>query len=299
MTSPDGITWTIRNSPTVYSGTQFYTNSWQSVTWGGLSGSERFVAVGDKLMSFFNPYNLPNGVMVSRDGIVWSLTNSQSVYRWCSVVWGGVSPNEVFVAVSDQGSGNQVMTSDTNANTWFLQSGVPVGMWKSVTWGGPIGGKLFVSVGAISGCGASCTARIMTSPDGITWSNQTSPVDNDWNCVTWGGPSGQELFVAVASSGTGNRVMTSPDGINWTVRSSAADYIWTSVTWGGLAGQESFVAVAASGIGNRVMTSLDGINWTLQSSAYDSDWKSVAWGGPSGKFVAVAPSGPEYSIMTT
>jgi hypothetical protein len=46
----------------------------------------------------------------------------------------------------------------------------------------------------------------MTSPDGITWTRQTSAADNYWQSVTYG----NGLFVAVAeSSGTGKRVMTS------------------------------------------------------------------------------------------
>ncbi|MGA1588856.1 MAG: hypothetical protein ACO38I_09720, partial [Ilumatobacteraceae bacterium] len=53
-------------------------------------------------------------------------------------------------------------------------------------------------------------------PDVQTWTTQTSAADNDWLSVAWGGPAGQEKFVAVAYSGTGNRVMTSPDGITWT-----------------------------------------------------------------------------------
>jgi hypothetical protein len=52
----------------------------------------------------------------------------------------------------------------------------------------------------------------MTSPDGITWTARNAAADNNWSGVTYGGPAGSELFVAVATSGTGNRVMTSPDG---------------------------------------------------------------------------------------
>jgi hypothetical protein len=59
------------------------------------------------------------------------------------------------------------------------------------------------------------------------------------------------LFVAVASTGSGNRVMTSPDGVNWTIRDSAADNTW----WGVAYGNGLFVAVASTGSGNRVMTS--------------------------------------------
>ena len=136
--------------------------------------------------------------------------------------------------------------------------------------------------------------------DGITWSTQISATDNNWNSVTWGGPTGQEVFVAVAGTGTGNRVMTSPDGITWTTRTSAANNNWYSVTWGGPTGQEKFVAVARSGRGNRVMTSTDGITWTTRNSAANSGWSSVTWGGPTGqeKFVAVAFPGGDL-VMTS
>jgi uncharacterized surface anchored protein len=95
----------------------------------------------------------------------------------------------------------------------------------------------------------------MTSPDGITWTTRTPAADNTWISVTWGGPTGQEKFIAVSSNGTGNRVMTSANGITWTTRTSAADNSWRAVTWGGPAGQEKIVAVSGSGTGNRVMTS--------------------------------------------
>ena len=136
---------------------------------------------------------------------------------------------------------------------------------------------------------------------GITWTSRTSAADNDWQSVVWGGPAGQEKFVAVASSGSGNRVMTSDDGITWVTRTSAADNDWQSVVWGGPAGQEKFVAVASSGSGNRVMTSPNGVTWTSQVSATDSGWQSVVWGGPAGqeKFVAVASSGSDSRVMTS
>ena len=83
---------------------------------------------------------------------------------------------------------------------------------------------------------------------GITWTSRTSASDNNWG---WGVTYGNGLFVAVASSGTGNRVMTSPDGITWTSRTSASDNGWLNVTYG----NGTFVAVANTGSGNRVMTS--------------------------------------------
>jgi len=60
------------------------------------------------------------------------------------------------------------------------------------------------------------------SQAGLDWTAQVSAADNSWTSVTYG----NGLFVAVASSGTGNRVMTSPDGITWTLQTSAADNAW-------------------------------------------------------------------------
>ena len=59
---------------------------------------------------------------------------------------------------------------------------------------------MFVAV-SVSGTGN----RVMTSPDGITWTLRTSAADNAWRGVTYA----NGIFVAVASSGIGNRVMTS------------------------------------------------------------------------------------------
>jgi hypothetical protein len=46
------------------------------------------------------------------------------------------------------------------------------------------------------------------------WTSRASAANNQWSSVTSGGPTGQELFVAVAGghSGTGNRVTTSATG---------------------------------------------------------------------------------------
>ena len=69
--------------------------------------------------------------------------------------------------------------------------------WRSVTYGA----GLFVAV-ANTGTGN----RVMTSPDGITWTARTNyAADNSWGSVTYGAG----LFVAVATSGVGNRVMIS------------------------------------------------------------------------------------------
>jgi hypothetical protein len=146
------------------------------------------------------------------------------------------------------------------------------------------GNNTFVAV-ANTGTGN----RVMTSPDGITWTSRTSAADNSWLGVTYG----NNTFVAVANTGTGNRVMTSPNGITWTSRTSAANNQWRSVTYG----NNTFVAVASTGINDRVMTSPDGITWTSRTSAANNSWYGVTYGNNT--FVAVAGSGTGNRVMTS
>ena len=128
-----------------------------------------------------------------------------------------------------------------------------------------------------------------------TWTGRASAADNNWHSVCWAPEL--SLFVAVASSGTGNRVMTSPNGITWTARTSAADNDWRGVCWA--AELSLFVAVADSGTGNRVMTSPDGIAWTARTSAADNRWFSVCWAAELSLFAAVANSGTGNRVMTS
>ena len=170
---------------------------------------------------------------------------------------------------------------------WTIRTSANAYDWESVCWSSKL--SLFVAV-ASSGIGS----RVMTSPDGITWTARTSP-DNDWFSVCWS-PE-RSLFVAVADSGVDNRVMTSPNGINWSIQTSAANETWTSVCWS--PELSLFVAVADSGVGNRVMTSPNGINWSIQTSAADNAWQSVCWSPELFLFVAVAHSGVNNRVMTS
>jgi hypothetical protein len=107
--------------------------------------------------------------------------------------------------------------------------------------------SLFMAVGA-SGC-------VGTSPDGITWTQQTT---GGGAGITWRGVAfGAGLWVAVGHAGT---LYSSPDGITWTSRTSAfgASNIY-SLVYG--AGQ--FVAVGEAG---KIATSPDGITWTARTS---------------------------------
>ncbi len=164
-----------------------------------------------------------------------------------------------------------------NTNTWY-----------AIAWSPQLG--LFCSVSQ-SGTGN----RVMTSPDGITWTTRTSAADNQWLNIIW--ISELFLFVAISTNGTGNRVMTSPNGITWTTRTSAADNSWYGITWS--PELKLIVVVGSSGSGNRIMTSPDGITWTTRTSPSDIQWRAVAWSSELGLFAAVSASGINNRIMTS
>ncbi|CAB4861142.1 unannotated protein [freshwater metagenome] len=156
--------------------------------------------------------------------------------------------------------------------------------WFDVAYGGTAGSELYVAVGV----GSSSGGRIITSPDGVTWTARQDPGPDslkEWRAVAYG--AGR--FVAVGDyggSGT-ERVMTSTDGINW----SYATSVPTTTTWQSLAfGGGKFVATAYSGT---VMTSSDGLSWTIASSTLDTAPKAVAYG--NGRFVVVTNDKAYYS----
>jgi uncharacterized repeat protein (TIGR01451 family) len=116
---------------------------------------------------------------------------------------------------------------------------------------------------------------ILTSPDGITWTAQTSGTTDGLFAVGYGG--GQ--FVAVGYVG---QLLTSPDGVTWTARTSGATQHLYGVGHNG----SQFVVVGRSG---QLFTSSDGITWTARTSGttehlydvgYDGSQFVVAgWGG--------------------
>jgi hypothetical protein len=187
-------------------------------------------------------------------------------------------------------SGQERVAAQVGEGVWTTRTPPDNSAWLSVAWSPDLG--IFCAV-AFSGAGN----RVMTSPDGVTWTSRTSAVaaDSDWYSVAWSPELG--IFCAVAESGTGARVMTSPDGITWTARTAAANSYWYSVAWSPQLGL--FCAVANAGVGGQVMTSPDGITWTARTAAANSYWYSVVWSPELGIFCAVANNGTGARVMTS
>jgi hypothetical protein len=182
---------------------------------------------------------------------------------WYSVCW---SPKlSLFVSVSNAGS---VMTSSNGIN-WNVQTGVPVGAWYSVCWSHEL--SLFVSVASTG------SIKVMTSPDGITWTAQTTPVVV-LKSVIW--VKEISKFVSVGSG----VCITSVDGITWVSQAIGA-YNWNSVCYS----PELSLLVAVTA--NRVSVSADGITWTNSAGLNANIWNSICWAAELGLFISVSQSG--------
>jgi chromosome segregation ATPase len=285
MTSPDGIVWTTQTTNN---------NNWTDVCWSPELGI--FVAVA-------NAGSLDR-VMTSPDGITWTTT-----------------PTGIFLTNCNNGSGNIITCDDTTGLTVGMSLDISSGLgtippsttiasiidltsfttnniitdlsntiinannnWRCVCWSPELG--IFVAV-AVSGT----KNRVMTSPDGITWTYQFNPVDINYQSICWSPELG--LFVAVANNGSNDRVMTSPDGINWTNRTTT-DNDFSDVCWS----PELGIFVATSFTGSLVMTSPDGIIWTNKPTPSNS-WSSICWSPELGLFVAVAVDNFLNSLVMT
>lgn len=176
ITSPDGVTWTLRVANT-------------NGGFGGITfGNDLFVAIGSA-----EPGSGDNVIMTSPDGITWTPRTSPNEEGYRDVTFG----DDLFVAV-----GTDRIATSSDGVTWTARTSPAANAWNSVIYGA----GLYVAV-SISGTGN----RAMVSDDGITWVVGVSAADNNWNDVTFG----EGLFVAVASTGSTDRIMTSPDGLTW------------------------------------------------------------------------------------
>jgi hypothetical protein len=233
-------------------------------------------------------------------GVDWkavttSVLSNEVIY---GITYGGPVGNEKFVAV---GYGEVVYSAD--GLTWTKVGNSTFGSVQinSIAWGGPVGNKKFVAVAE--------QGKMAYSSDGINWtgiSTGTGPgtstfgsSPNRINSIAWGGPEGNEKFVAVGDNG---KMAYSPDGVTWTAITAGTGAGTSTfgtgdilgIAWGGTTGNEKFVAVGCSvnlNDNGQIAYSSDGVTWTaVANSTFESnDVRNITWGGPAGnkKFVAV------------
>jgi hypothetical protein len=154
--------------------------------------------------------------------------------------------------------------------------------WQDVTW---IGGSINLFV-AVSQGG---THRAMTSPDGITWTNQTTPV----TLKTWGGIATNGTTQLVASAGTNSTqsIMTSPDGVTWTLQTTPISLGFQNrgIAYSSTLGM--FVAVSQTGTGHVVRSTDGGVTWT--------DWGTppTGWTLTTIRMIAYSPELTKFVLV--
>ncbi len=278
MTSTDGISWTLQTSP----GPAGF-NVWGYVTYGnGLFVA--FSQMDNKVMTSTDGVNWTggteplnseslisatygNGVFVkiyrdysnggslfvkrSTDAVTWTISTPATSNLWRAVTYG----NGLFVAVSEDGTGNRVMTSPDGI-TWTSRTSAADNAWWAVTYGN----GLFVAL-AQTGTGN----RIMTSPDGINWTLKTSVADNFWSAIAYG----NGRFAAVST----DLVMTA--SVVFAPSSPSITTITPSVTTAAVA----FTAPANSGFGaitNYEYSTDNGSTWVTPSPAVTTSPLTIA-----------------------
>jgi photosystem II stability/assembly factor-like uncharacterized protein len=233
LTSTDDITWTPRASGT--------TKTLNSVAWVGTG----FVAVG-----------LTGTIVTSNvDGTVWTPqtyvpTSGSSTANLNGVTY--VSPTRILAvstaghtAVSTNGGTTWGTLNVSASNLFYNIATGPAGIvavgengiirhmtsltgTSFATRTSPVAGTHLNSVTYMGDkfVAVGYSGAIVTSPDGVTWTQRQSGVTATLNSVAWTG----NVAVAVGSGGV---VLTSPNGIDWTPRPSGVSQALYGVTWTG------------------------------------------------------------------
>lgn len=240
-TSPDGINWTQRTSG-------FST----SITISSVAYVMDIFVVGAATAST----GASPKVSYSSDGTAWTAATWSST----GIPVGFASDGNIIVAVTDDA---EIYTSGDSAVTWTHRtSGLTEGtdILKAVAYSPSL--ALFVAVGTVIPT-TGTSGRILTSPDGITWTSQTVP--SSWkqiNDVAWAADIGQFVIVHedLSTAGTVKKIATSTDGTSWTKQSSP----WDSVASRPIAafrGDDGLWFVVGTST-QRATKSSDGVTWS-------------------------------------
>lgn len=226
-------------------------------------------------------------VATSTDGSTW--TARTAIQKpWKSVCYSQAL--HLAVAVST----NDAMRS-SDGITWTNSNHNNGGGWLSVCWSPYLG--LFAAVG--SGLAGQ---RVMTSPDGITWTLRITPAaaDRTWSSIIWSTRLG--MFIA-GNQSTPSGVMLSRDGITWTYiqRYAVTPYTTRALIEGNayvMAGDDAN-GVSGAGVLTSVNGSLFSLNLVTPSDGASVSNQNLAYSTTLDKFVMTRASASALKVFYT
>jgi len=239
----------------------------------------------------------PDGMAWTRSGTVPSQVNSL-IYAGAPAGLLGVGNGGVIFSAAAPGYAVTTQSSGT-AN---LLTGVAVGNGRMVAvgssgtavssslatpnWAAAATGVTedlnAVAFGAGKFVAVGMSGRVLTSPDGVTWSAQLLYGNADLYSIAYG----QSGFVALSYDASLSGIYFSPDGVTWTPEGSLPVLSGPTRLIRVIAANGALVAVGS----NQISTSTDGgLTWTSHASGTTAALEGIAYG--AGHFVAVGDQG--------
>ena len=303
-----GITF---GSPVMPSEATIIQNTPSSVIWN--PNENEWIAAG----SWSDDQGNTGYITRSSDGTTWSTPSTTSGITSETVNQIYVAPNKNIFMVGNIGNIGYPLISSPDGLAWtprqFLNN--MVGEISSIVWSGTMWVAVSSTGFSITAWGQNKTGPIITSTDGINWSDPilpampntpsiqafiTSPdvVASGYtysvklNSIAWSGTLwvavGQALITTSGTPHTIAYIVTSPNAVIWTVRTTA-DIVYDndsvngrSVAWNG----SIWLAIGNFSDDIYVIISPDGINWNTRidipyllsgATAYAVAWNGYVW----------------------
>jgi len=204
VTSPDGITWTLRNS---------YPNSYLNAV---AYGNGRYIAVG---ADYVSGSIWGHAILTSTDGVSWTrVYHTDTEGELYAVTWTG----SMFVAV---GKGGRIVYSTTGTSWTVATSGTTKDLY-SVAYGN---GKYIA--GGDKGAAENYKGILLSSTDASVWTTVSPVTDSEINWV-----SAATYFSGKLWIGGWYTLASSSDAVTWTSSSAASLEFWNCLRpgYGGL-----------------------------------------------------------------
>lgn len=237
LSSNNGTSWSVNNFTS--------TRSWRDVAYG----ASKFIACayGSSDYEF------------STNGITWTSGNFNVANvnnLWTCITYA----NNKFIILANSSANGIISTDGLNWTKFTLPFQIYIGgpnVPSSSTWNGcAYGNGVFVAMNYNS-------ATIATSTDGITWTQRSLPITNNWNDIIYG-----NKFAIVA--GQTDKIAYSTNGTSWTTASLPESAGWKSIAYG----NNTYVAIGYN-LAN-IITSNDLINWT-SNIVLSGPWNKIIY----------------------